>query len=216
MKVIVTGGAGFIGSNFVQHMVNKYPDYEIINLDLLTYAGNLENLKPVEDKPNYKFVKGDIADREFIFKLFEDEKPDVVVNFAAESHVDRSITDPEAFVRTNVMGTTTLLDACRTYGIKRYHQVSTDEVYGDLPLDRTGYLDRLYVGRDFQGRGIATAICRRLEEQFPVERVTVCASITARPFFEGRGYRVVRSQKVLRRGVYLTNFVMEKRLGESG
>lgn len=130
MKIIVTGGAGFIGSNFVHHMVNKYPDYEIINLDLLTYAGNLENLKPVENKPNYRFVKGDIADRKFIFDLFEKEKPDVVVNFAAESHVDRSITDPEAFVRTNVMGTTTLLDACRTYGIKRYHQVSTDEVYG--------------------------------------------------------------------------------------
>ena len=116
MKIIVTGGAGFIGSNFVHHMVNRYPDYQIINLDLLTYAGNLENLKPVEDKPNYKFVKGDIADRRFIFDLFEKEKPDVIVNFAAESHVDRSITDPESFVRTNVMGTTTLLDACRTYG----------------------------------------------------------------------------------------------------
>ena len=136
MKIIVTGGAGFIGGKFVHHMVNKYPEYQIINLDLLTYAGNLETLKPVEDKPNYKFVHGDIADRDFVFKLFEEEKPDIVVNFAAESHVDRSITDPEAFVRTNVMGTTTLLDACRTYGIKRYHQVSTDEVYGDLPLDR--------------------------------------------------------------------------------
>ena len=136
MKIIVTGGAGFIGGNFVHHMVNKYPDYEIINLDLLTYAGNLETLKPVEDKPNYKFIKGDIADRKFIFDLFEKEKPDVIVNFAAESHVDRSITDPESFVRTNVMGTTTLLDACREFGIKRYHQVSTDEVYGDLPLDR--------------------------------------------------------------------------------
>ena len=136
MKIIVTGGAGFIGGNFVHHMVNKYPDYQIVNLDLLTYAGNLETLKPVEGKPNYKFVKGDIADREFIFRLFEEEKPDVVVNFAAESHVDRSITDPESFVRTNVMGTTTLLDACREFGIKRYHQVSTDEVYGDLPLDR--------------------------------------------------------------------------------
>ena len=132
MKIIVTGGAGFIGGNFVHHMVNKYPDYEIINLDLLTYAGNLETLKPVEDKPNYKFVKGDIADRKFIFDLFEKEKPDVIVNFAAESHVDRSITDPESFVRTNVMGTTTLLDACREFGIKRYHQVSTDEVYGSL------------------------------------------------------------------------------------
>ena len=116
MKIIVTGGAGFIGSNFVHHMVNKYPEYQIINLDLLTYAGNLENLKPVEDKSNYRFVRGDIADRAFIFDLFEKEKPDMVVNFAAESHVDRSITDPEAFVRTNVMGTTTLLDACRTYG----------------------------------------------------------------------------------------------------
>ena len=136
MKVLVTGGAGFIGGNFVHHMVNKYPDYEIINLDLLTYAGNLETLKPVEDKPNYKFIKGDIADRDFIFNLFETEKPDVIVNFAAESHVDRSITDPEIFVRTNVMGTTTLLDACKKYGIKRFHQVSTDEVYGDLPLDR--------------------------------------------------------------------------------
>ena len=120
MKIIVTGGAGFIGGNFVHHMVNKYPEYQIINLDLLTYAGNLETLKPVEDKPNYKFVHGDIADRDFVFKLFEEEKPDVVVNFAAESHVDRSITDPEAFVRTNVMGTTTLLDACRTYGTVSY------------------------------------------------------------------------------------------------
>ena len=136
MKIIVTGGAGFIGGNFVHYMVNKYPEDMIINLDLLTYAGNLETLKPVENAPNYKFIKGDIADRAFIFKLFEEEKPDVVINFAAESHVDRSITDPESFVRTNVMGTTTLLDACRTYGIKRYHQVSTDEVYGDLPLDR--------------------------------------------------------------------------------
>ena len=136
MKIIVTGGAGFIGGNFVHYMVNNYPEDMIINLDLLTYAGNLETLKPVENAKNYKFVKGDIADREFIFKLFETEKPDMVVNFAAESHVDRSITDPEIFVKTNVMGTTTLLDACRTFGIKRYHQVSTDEVYGDLPLGR--------------------------------------------------------------------------------
>ncbi len=136
MKIIVTGGAGFIGGNFVQYMVNAYPNDRIVNLDLLTYAGNLETLKSVEDAPNYKFVRGDIADRDFIFKLFEEEKPDVVVNFAAESHVDRSITDPEVFVRTNVIGATTLLDACVKYGITRYHQVSTDEVYGDLPLDR--------------------------------------------------------------------------------
>ena len=137
MKVLVTGGAGFIGGNFVHHMVNKYPDYQIVNLDLLTYAGNLETLKPVEDKPNYKFVKGDIADEAFIMDLFEKEKFDVVVNFAAESHVDRSIEDPGIFVQTNVMGTRVLLDASRKFGVKRYHQVSTDEVYGDLPLDRT-------------------------------------------------------------------------------
>ena len=136
MKIIVTGGAGFIGSNFVIHMVKKYPEHEIVNLDLLTYAGNLENLTEVEKAPNYKFIRGDIADRKFVFDLFEQEKPDIIVNFAAESHVDRSITDPESFARTNVMGTTTLLDACKEYGIKRFHQVSTDEVYGDLPLDR--------------------------------------------------------------------------------
>ena len=117
-------------------MVERYPEDVIINLDALTYAGNLETLKPVEDKPNYRFVKGDIADRDFIFDLFKTEKPDVIVNFAAESHVDRSISDPGIFVRTNVLGTTTLLDACREFGIQRFHQVSTDEVYGDLPLDR--------------------------------------------------------------------------------
>ncbi|MCI8407958.1 MAG: dTDP-glucose 4,6-dehydratase [Lachnospiraceae bacterium] len=136
MKVLVTGGAGFIGGNFVHYMVNKYPDYQIVNLDLLTYAGNLETCKPVENKPNYKFVRGDIADRPFIMDLFEKEQFDIVVNFAAESHVDRSITDPGIFVQTNVMGTQVLLDASKEYGVKRYHQVSTDEVYGDLPLDR--------------------------------------------------------------------------------
>lgn len=140
MKFIVTGGAGFIGGNFMHYMVDKYPDDTIINLDALTYAGNLETLKPIENRPNYKFVKGDIADRDFIFRLFAQEKPDVIVNFAAESHVDRSIECPDMFVRTNVLGTTTLLDACREYGIRRYHQVSTDEVYGDLPLDRPDLL----------------------------------------------------------------------------
>ena len=134
MKIIVTGGAGFIGGNFVHHMVNKYPDYEIIVLDKLTYAGNLETLESVMDK--IKFVKADIADREAVYALFEAEKPDIVVNFAAESHVDRSIENPEIFLVTNVLGTQVLMDACRKYGIKRYHQVSTDEVYGDLPLDR--------------------------------------------------------------------------------
>ena len=136
MKILITGGAGFIGGNFVHFMLNKYPDYDIINLDLLTYAGNLETCKPVEDKTNYKFYKGDIANRKFIFDLFEKEQFDIVVNFAAESHVDRSITNPSIFVQTNVLGTQTLLDAAKEYNVKRYHQISTDEVYGDLPLDR--------------------------------------------------------------------------------
>ena len=135
-KILVTGGAGFIGGNFVHYMVDKYPNYMIVNLDALTYAGNLETCQPVEGKPNYKFVKGDIADRDFIFDLFEKEKFDIVVNFAAESHVDRSVTDPEIFIKTNVLGTQVLMDASRAYGVERYHQVSTDEVYGDLPLDR--------------------------------------------------------------------------------
>ncbi len=136
MKILVTGGAGFIGGNFIHYMVKTRPDDQIVNLDLLTYAGNLETLKPVEDRPNYRFVRGDIADEPFIMDLFAKERFDIVVNFAAESHVDRSITDPGLFVRTNVMGTRVLLDASRQYGVKRYHQVSTDEVYGDLPLDR--------------------------------------------------------------------------------
>lgn len=136
MKILVTGGAGFIGGNFVLYMVNQYPEDMIVNLDALTYAGNLETLKSVEDKANYKFIKGDIADHTFIDQLFKDEQFDAVVNFAAESHVDRSITDPGIFVKTNVLGTQVLLDASKKYGVKRYHQVSTDEVYGDLPLDR--------------------------------------------------------------------------------
>lgn len=136
MKIIVTGAAGFIGSNFVYLMLEKHPDYEIIGLDLLTYAGNLETLEPAMKNPKFKFTKGDIADREYVFNLFEQEHPDIVVNFAAESHVDRSIVDPGIFLKTNILGTQTLMDACREYGIKRYHQVSTDEVYGDLPLDR--------------------------------------------------------------------------------
>lgn len=136
MKILVTGGAGFIGGNFVNYMVETYPNDMIVNLDLLTYAGNLETLKAVENKKNYKFVQGDIADNEFIDKLFETEQFDAVVNFAAESHVDRSIKDPGIFLRTNILGTQVLLDASKKYGVKRYHQVSTDEVYGDLPLDR--------------------------------------------------------------------------------
>ncbi len=136
MKIFVTGGAGFIGSNFVYYMLNKHPDYDVVCLDCLTYAGNLETLEDAMKNPRFKFVKIDITDRENINALFEAEKPDVVVNFAAESHVDRSILDPEVFLKTNILGTQVLMDACRKYGIKRYHQVSTDEVYGDLPLDR--------------------------------------------------------------------------------
>ena len=136
MTIIVTGGAGFIGSNFIFHMLNTYPDYRIVCLDCLTYAGNLSTLAPVMDNPNFRFVKESITDREAVYKLFEEEHPDIVVNFAAESHVDRSIENPEVFLNTNILGTAVLMDACRKYGIKRYHQVSTDEVYGDLPLDR--------------------------------------------------------------------------------
>lgn len=136
MNIIVTGGAGFIGGNFVHMMVNTYPDDHIICVDALTYAGNLETLDPIRDKKNFTFVKADIADRNAIYDIFETYKPDVVINFAAESHVDRSIENPEIFLRTNVIGTAVLMDVCRKYGIQRFHQVSTDEVYGDLPLDR--------------------------------------------------------------------------------
>ncbi|MDU5721945.1 MAG: dTDP-glucose 4,6-dehydratase [Clostridium butyricum] len=136
MKIIVTGGAGFIGGNFVPYMFNKYRDYKIIVVDSLTYAGNMETLDSVKNNSNFSFYKIDIADRESVYDMFEKEHPDMVVNFAAESHVDRSIENPEIFLRTNIMGTQVLMDACRKYGIKRYHQVSTDEVYGDLPLDR--------------------------------------------------------------------------------
>ena len=136
MKILVTGAAGFIGSNFMYYELDNHPEDEYVALDLLTYAGNLKNLDGIKDRPNYKFVRMDIRDRENIYKLFEEEKFDLVVNFAAESHVDRSIKDPEVFLRTNIIGTEVLMDACLKYGVDRYHQVSTDEVYGDLPLDR--------------------------------------------------------------------------------
>lgn len=136
MKIIVTGGAGFIGSNFIFYMLEKYPEYNIICIDKLTYAGNLSTLKSVINNPKFRFIKADICDRGTIDKVFEEVQPDIVVNFAAESHVDRSIEDPGIFLKTNIWGTSTLMDACLRFGIKRYHQVSTDEVYGDLPLDR--------------------------------------------------------------------------------
>ena len=136
MKILVTGGAGFIGSNFVYYMLGKYPDYQIVCLDALTYAGNLSTLKEAMENKNFKFVKGDITDRKLVFELFEQEKFDIVVNFAAESHVDRSIENPEVFLKTNILGTQVLMDASLKYNVKRYHQISTDEVYGDLPLDK--------------------------------------------------------------------------------
>ncbi len=134
--VIVTGGAGFIGGNFVHYYLGAHPEDRVVCVDKLTYAGNLSTLAPVMDNPNFRFCKLDICDRDGIFKLFEEEKPDIVINFAAESHVDRSIENPQIFLETNIIGTSVMMDACRNFGNVRYHQVSTDEVYGDLPLDR--------------------------------------------------------------------------------
>ncbi len=136
-KFLVAGGAGFIGGNFLHVMVSKYPNDEYVCIDALTYAGNMETLAPIMGKPNFRFVHENICNREVVFRLFEEERFDYVINFAAESHVDRSIENPEVFLKTNILGTQVLMDACRKYGIKRYHQVSTDEVYGDLPLDRS-------------------------------------------------------------------------------
>ena len=136
MTIIVTGGAGFIGSNFIFYMMDRYPECRIVCLDCLTYAGNLATLDPVMESKNFRFEKVNITDRDAVFRIFEQEKPDIVVNFAAESHVDRSIDHPQIFLETNIIGTAILMDACRRYGIRRFHQVSTDEVYGDLPLDR--------------------------------------------------------------------------------
>lgn len=136
MNILVTGGAGFIGANFIYYQLKQHPKDRIICLDALTYAGNLQTLEEAMKNPNFRFVKGDIADRATAEQLFAEEKPHIVVNFAAESHVDRSIENPEVFLRTNIMGTQVLMDACRRHGTKRFHQVSTDEVYGDLPLDR--------------------------------------------------------------------------------
>ena len=137
MNIMVTGGAGFIGANFIYYQLEHHPKDRIICFDALTYAGNLETLKSALEQANFRFVRGDIADRDAVEKLFVEKKPDIIVNFAAESHVDRSIENPEIFLRTNIIGTQVLMDACRKYGVKRFHQVSTDEVYGDLPLDRS-------------------------------------------------------------------------------
>ena len=136
MNIIVTGGAGFIGANFIYYELEKHPEDRIICIDKLTYAGNMATLDEAMKHANFRFYRVDIVKRADVYKVFEEEKPDIVVNFAAESHVDRSIENPEIFLQTNIIGTGVLMDACRKYGVKRYHQVSTDEVYGDLPLDR--------------------------------------------------------------------------------
>ena len=140
MTIIVTGGAGFIGSNFIFYMLKNHPEDRIVCLDKLTYAGNLSTLAPIMDRSGFRFVRADICDRGAVYGLFEEERPDAVINFAAESHVDRSIDDPGLFLRTNILGTGVMMDACREYGNVRFHQVSTDEVYGDLPLDRPDLL----------------------------------------------------------------------------
>lgn len=136
MKILVTGGAGFIGGNFIHYLLREHPEEQVVCLDALTYAGNLKTLEDVRDNPRFTFLKGDITDAQAVDRVFRDKRPDVVVNFAAESHVDRSIQDPQLFLRTNIIGTGVLLDASRKYGISRFHQISTDEVYGDLPFDR--------------------------------------------------------------------------------
>ena len=136
MTVLVTGGAGFIGSNFLFYYIEKHPDRRVVCLDKLTYCGNIATLEPLRNKENFRFVQADICDRDAVFRIFEEEKPDAVINFAAESHVDRSIEDPGVFLRTNVLGTQVMMDACRAFGNVRFHHISTDEVYGDLPLDR--------------------------------------------------------------------------------
>ena len=140
MKILITGGAGFIGGNFCHYMLEKHPEDDYVCLDALTYAGNMETLADILDKPNFKFVQGNICDSKLVDKLFADEKFDIVINFAAESHVDRSIENPKLFLESNIIGVQTLMDACRKYNVKRFHQVSTDEVYGDLPLDRPDLL----------------------------------------------------------------------------
>ena len=142
MTILITGGAGFIGGNFIHYYLTAHPEDRAVCIDMLTYAGNLSTLTPVMDNSNFRFVKDDICDWEAVDRLFSEEHPDIVINFAAESHVDRSIEDPGIFLQTNIIGTSVLMDACRKYGVTRYHQVSTDEVYGDLPLDRPDLLEK--------------------------------------------------------------------------
>lgn len=143
MRILITGGAGFMGSNFIHYILGKYPDYQVINLDKLTYAGNLDNLKDIENNKNYQFIKGDIADKQVVNRVFKEKKPEIVINFAAETHVDRSILEPDAFIKTDILGTYNLLEACREGGIDKYIQISTDEVYGFV-LDGEFYEDTAF------------------------------------------------------------------------
>ena len=154
MTRFVTGGAGFIGANYLFYLREHYPDDRLVCIDKLTYAGNLSTLAPLLGQPNFRFAKVDICDREAVYGLFEEERPDAVVNFAAESHVDRSIADPSIVLQTNIIGTSVLMDACREYGNVRFHQVSTDEVYGDLPLDRPDLLFTEQTPLPVYGRGL--------------------------------------------------------------
>lgn len=240
MKLLVTGGAGFIGSNFLHYMVNKYPEYEFVCLDALTYAGNYNNIKKLEEKENYKFVKGDITDREFINKLFEEEKFDTVINFAAESHVDNSIKNPGIFLTTNIIGTGVLMDAARKNNVTRYHQVSTDEVYGDLPLDRPDLLFRedtpiqtsspyssskaaadLLVGSYYRTYGFPITISRCSNNygpyQFPEKLIPVVISKALKdepiPIY-GKGENVRDWIHVIDHNIGVDKIIHEGRIGE--
>jgi dTDP-glucose 4,6-dehydratase len=182
MRLLVTGGAGFIGSNFIRYMLEKYPDYELVNLDKLTYAGNLDNLRDIEDNPKYTFVKGDICDREIVEKTMR--SCDAIINFAAESHVDRSITGPEPFIRTDIYGALTLLEAARRYDVERYVQISTDEVYGSTkrgsfketnllnpssPYSASKASADLLVGSYYVTHGVPTVITRSSNNYGPYQ-----------------------------------------------
>ena len=197
MTIIVTGGAGFIGGNFIHYHLKEHPEDRVVCVDKLTYAGNLSTLKPVMDNPNFRFCKLDICDRDGIFALFEEEKPDAVINFAAESHVDRSIEDPGIFLQTNIIGTATMMDACRAFGNIRYHQVSTDEVYGDLPLElQKDFLQALDAGRKL---GITANDSFLL---LPCKSVTAVIGLANRPQgakIRGCGYCAMREECAYRR-----------------
>ena len=174
--ILVTGGAGFIGNCFCKLLLKERPEWRVVNVDALTYAANPSTIKEELGNPNYTFYKTDIRDREAIFSIFEREKPRVVVNFAAESHVDRSIENPGIFLETNILGTQVLMDACRKYGVERFHQVGTDEVYGDLPLDRPDLFFHMRIPRSTRRAPIRRARRRRTCLRSPITVRTACPS----------------------------------------